>query len=141
MLARCKFGVDPLGRCGATITYPIKGYPWRRNVVKSFQFSLSEQEKDLLFAEVPRLRAEHSEDCLTNGQLWSDASETANGITRDRRTGTLCLTIGIIQDNGEWIEQFSMRENSEALLASPLYKIISRLIEPYEKQDRRAQSA
>jgi hypothetical protein len=33
---------------------------------------------------------------------------------------------------GEPEEYFAMRENSEALLGSQLYQIISRLIQPYE---------
>lgn len=37
MLTRCQFGITEEG-CGATFTYPIKGMPWRRNVVKSFRF-------------------------------------------------------------------------------------------------------
>src|SRR5437763_10906622 len=110
MLARWQFGVDADGRCGATFTYPIKGYPWRRNVMKSFEFNLSEEEKALLFAEVRRLRVEYPKECLTNDQLWSDSSEKANGITRDKSTGKLCHTIGILGDGGKREEYFSMRE-------------------------------
>jgi len=124
-----------VGGCGATLTYPIKGYPWRNNVMKSFEFSLSEEEKAALFADVRRLKAQHPQDCLIDDQLWSDSSEKgANGITRDRSTGTLCHTIGIIGDGGQFEERFSMREDSEALLNSSLYKTISTLISPYEKQ-------
>src|SRR5687767_11131986 len=94
MLATCQFGVNVEGRCGATFTYPIKGYPWCHNVVKSYEFDVPEQTKDLLFAEVARIRAEHPGECLSNDQLWSDSSEKANGITRDRSTGKLCYTIG-----------------------------------------------
>jgi hypothetical protein len=66
-------------------------------------------------------------------QLWSDSSEKANGITRDRTTGKLCYTIGILAEDGKNDDYFSMREDSEALVNSALYKIISKLIEPYEK--------
>ena len=45
MLARCQFGAKE-GRCGATLTYPIKGYPWRNNVVKSYEFKLDQSAID-----------------------------------------------------------------------------------------------
>jgi len=77
-----------------------------------------------LFAEVRRLKADHSQECLANDQLWSDSSEKANGITRERSTGTLCHTIGISGEDGRWEEYFSMREDSDALLTSSLYKTI-----------------
>ena len=141
MLARCQFGIDASGRCGATFTYPIKGYPWRRNLVKSFEFTLTEQEKAILFSEVKRLKREHPDQCLTNHQLWSDSSEKANGITRDRATGKLCHTIGIVAEGGKWEEHFAMREDSQALLSSQFHKIISRLIAPHEKQGEQSQSA
>ena len=138
MLARCQFGVTAEGRCGATMTYPIRGYPWRRNVRKSYEFQLSADEQALLFAEVRRLKAEHPVECLSNEELWSDSSEKANGITRDRRTNTLCHTIGI-SATGEpgWREYFAMRENSAALLNSVLHRKISRLIAPYETNNGR----
>jgi hypothetical protein len=135
MLARCQFGIDADGKCGATLTYPIKGYPWRRNVMKHYVFHLSEGETASLVAEVRRLKAEHPKECLSNDQLWSDPSEKANGITRDQSTGTLCHTIGIFEDDGHWEEHFAMREDSDALLTSSLYRTISRLIGPHEKQD------
>jgi hypothetical protein len=133
MLARFQFGVDADGRCGALITYPIKGFPWRRNVMKSVEFALTESQKAMVFEEVYRLRSEHPGECLSNEELWSDSSEKANGITRDRATNTLCVTIAIYGDGGETYENFSMREDSGALLNSPLYKLITQLVEPYEK--------
>ena len=134
MLARCQFVIDADGKCGAVLTYPIKGCPWRRNVMKHYAFHLSEEEAALFFTEVRRLRAEHPKDCLSNDQLWSDSSDKANGITRDRSTGTLCHTIGMVEDDGHWEEEFSMCENSDAPLTSSLYRTISRLIGPHEKQ-------
>jgi hypothetical protein len=137
MLARCQFGVRD-GRCGATFTYPIKGYPWRKNIVKSYEFNLDQASIDLLFAEVSRIRNEHPDQCLSHEELWSDASEKANGITRDRMTGTLCYTISILRDHGPPEEQFSLREDSPALLNSALFRVISSLVAPYEKIPDRA---
>jgi hypothetical protein len=132
MLARCQFGIRD-GKCGATFTYPIKGYPWRNNVVKSHEFNLDGGTIDLMFADVSRLRNEHPDECLTHEQLWSDAEEKANGITRDRATGTLCCTISILDDLSHPLEQYSVREDSPALLNSVLFQTISKLIEQYEK--------
>jgi hypothetical protein len=134
MLARCQFSVHEDGRCGATLTYPIKGHPWRRNVMRSYAFPpLGKETRDLLFAEVHRMRREHPEQCLASKQLWSDTSERANGITRDKATGTLCWTLGILVEGGPPAEYFAMREDSEVLVASALYTTICRLIEPFEK--------
>jgi hypothetical protein len=139
LLARCQFGIRD-GRCGATLTYPIKGYPWRNNVVKSYEFQLDPATVDLLFTEVPRIRKEYPDQCLTEDQLWSDASEKANGITRDRETGTLCYTIHVVAENGTPAEQYALREDSIALLSSALFGVISSLIAPYETLPLRTNS-
>jgi len=87
----------------------------------------------LLFRDVTRLREEHPAECLPNDQLWNDTSEKANGVTRDRSSGTLCVTIGIFGTAGETYEYFAMREDSGALLESPMYRIIRHLIDPHER--------
>lgn len=133
MLARCQFGLGMDGKGGATLTYPIKGMPWRRNIMKSYALNVSKEETALLFADVHRIRAESPTECLSNEQLWSDSSEKANGITRDRDTGTLCYSIAIYVEGGNPEESYALRENSEALLESALYRTISALITPYEK--------
>ena len=131
MLARCQFGALD-GRCGAILTYPIKGYPWRRNVMKSYEFDLDQETIALLFAEVDRIRKEHPDQCLSREQLWNDASEKGNGITRDRATGTLCHTISVSGADGTSEESFSLREDSIALLSSALFRVISTLVSPHE---------
>jgi hypothetical protein len=133
MLARCQFGINVEGGCGATFTYPMKGMPWRNNPMKSYEFHITDETKELLFKEVHRLLAEHPTECLAYDQLWSDSSEKANGITRDRLTGTLCHTIAIFPETGDPIVQYDIRENSKALVTSQLYLIISELIAPHEK--------
>jgi hypothetical protein len=133
MLARCQIGVDEAGRCAATFTYPIRGYTWRRNVMKSFEFELPEADRALLFRDVTRLREEHPAECLQNDQLWSDTSEKGNGVTRDRTSGTVCVTIGVFGTAGETYEYFAMREDSNALLGSSMYRVIKQLIDPHER--------
>lgn len=132
MLARCQFGLSENGSGGALMTYPIKGYPWRRNVIKNYSFPFSREQTILIFDEVNRLKANYPDECLINSELWSDSSEKGNGITRDRASGVLCYTIGIMVEEADPDVYFSIRENSEALINSVLYKTISKLIEPYE---------
>jgi hypothetical protein len=131
MLARCQFGAKD-GACGATFTYPIKGMPWRRNVVKSFWFDISADQIDLLFAEISRIKSEHPEECLLPSDVCSDASEKANGITRDRATGKLCFTLGIFVATGKPELQYCLREDAPALLQSALFKMFSELVAPHE---------
>ncbi len=132
MLARCQFYLSEDGSCAATFTYPIEGYPWRRNIVRNHCFIIDEETKKLLFLEIRRIKKEFPNECLSNNQLWSDRLEKANGITRDKATNTLCYTIGIMVENAEPEEYYAIREDSEALLSSQLFRVISNLIKPYE---------
>jgi len=129
------------GRCGASLTYPIKGYPWRRNPTKSVESQLTTKDAALLFAEPSRILAEYPEHCLTNEALWSDSSEKANGITRDRVTNTLCWTIGVMVAHAKPEAYFALRENSLALTNSALYLYVMKLIAPYEQFSHRGGSA
>jgi hypothetical protein len=122
MLARAQSGISKDGRCGATLTYPIRGYPWRLNPVRSYEFEISKEKRELLFAEVHRIRKEFPEQCLSTNQLFSDRSEKVNGITRDRETRTLCYTIGIMVKNEQSEDYYALREDSEALLTSAIYR-------------------
>ena len=130
-LARCQFGLSPDGKCGAVITYPIAGYPWRRNPMKSFNFQVDQQLATELFCEIQTIRERYPSECLIDN-LWSDTSEKANGITRDVATNTLCYTVGIYDADGNSREYYSLRENSSALLTSRLYDTVSGLIADYE---------
>jgi hypothetical protein len=133
MLARCQFGAYEDGSAGATMTYPIKGFPWRKNVMKSYAFSLSPETVRILFDEPKRIRAEFPAHCLDTDALWNDSSEKANAITRDKATGTLCYSIGISAEGGAMEEQYCLRENDVALTSSALFGVIARLIEPHEQ--------
>lgn len=134
MLARLQFGCDESGKCGATFTYPIKGMPWRRNIMRGFEFDVGAEIVELLFSEVTRLRQEHPRDCLTDiTKLWNDTSEKGNAITRDRKSGTLCYSIVIARDDGDFDEQYTIREDSEAFLSSALYRVVTDLVAPHER--------
>lgn len=132
MLARCQFDCDEeAATCGATLTYPIKGLPWRRNIMRSYSFELEMGVIGLLFAEISRIRREWPEECLSEG-LWSDFTDKANTVTRDRATGTLCYTLGISRGDGSTEDYYCLRENSEALLSSKIFNTFSVLTSPYE---------
>lgn len=132
MLARCQFGCDEqVASCGATLTYPIKGMPWRRNVIRSYSFDLEPIVISRLFAEVSRIRREYPNECLSEG-LWNDFSDKANVVTRDSATDTLCYTLGIYRGDGDTEDYYCLRENSDALISSEIFKTFSALTSPYE---------
>jgi hypothetical protein len=114
------------------MTYPIKGYPWRRNPVRSYEFHLTPQDADAIFGEVAAMPERYPHECLKNEVLWSDQSEKANGITRHRQTGKLCYTLAIFRAPGDAIVHFSMEEDSVALCNSRIYKLFTSLIAPHE---------
>lgn len=132
MLARCQFGLTRDGKCSATMTYPIRGYPWRRTPVHSYEFQLTAEDATELFEEVAVMRDRYPDQCLDNEVLWSDQSEKANGITRCGRTGKLCHTLAIYRDRGEAVVYFSMEEDSPALCSSRLYRTVIALIAAHE---------
>jgi hypothetical protein len=141
MLARLQFGLERNGKCGAIMTYPIKGYPWRRNPVRSYEFLLSAEEASELFDEVAKMRERYPDECLDNEALWSDQSEKANGITRHAKTGKLCHTLAIYRAPGDVVVYFAMEEGSVALCSSRLYRRVTALIAPYEAMPtKRAES-
>ena len=133
MLARLQFGSDEGGSCGAILTYPISGMPWRRNIRKSYGFSIGAETAALLFAEVTRLRANYPLECLSEGDVWNDISEKGNGITRDRISLTLCYSVVIHGMNGEIEESYSIRETSAPFLTSDLYRLIENLVAAHER--------
>ncbi len=132
MLARLQFDLERDGRCGARMTYPIKGYAWRRNPVRTYEFHLTPKEASELFDEVLTMPERYPDECLANEALWSDQSEKANGITRHAKTGKLCHTLAIYR-MGEAVVYFAMEEDSPALCASRIYGTVAGLIASYEE--------
>jgi hypothetical protein len=133
LLARCQFDIDKRGRCVATFTYPTKSLGWRRSAMKSHELPVDGETKNRLLVDVQRLRRSFPSECLGERLLWSDTTESGNTITRDEKTGKLCVRIAVIGEGGELVEDFWMREDSPALVSSVLYKTITELIAPYEK--------
>lgn len=130
-LPRWDFGLYRSGRCGATLTYPIPGYPWRRNPTEHVEATLDESTASRLFEEVATMPAIAPSECLMNEDCWADASEKANSITRDLATNTVCLTFVIRIAFDKYRCHYSMRETSPSLMKSNIMRVVNDLIAPY----------
>ena len=132
MLARCQFGLERDGRCGAIMIYPIRGYPWRRNPVRTYEFHLTPEQAHELFEEVSTMPDRFPDECLNDEALWSDHAEKANGITRHGQTGKLCHTLAIYRAPGTAAVYFAMEEDSPALRDSNVYRTLMKLVASHE---------
>jgi hypothetical protein len=115
------------------MTYPIEGFPWRRNPSRSLEFVIDPELAAILFDEVEHMQKNHPDHCLPDDVLWSDHSEKANGITRDQESDTLCHTIAIYEADWQSTRYYySMKEDSVVLRSSKLFETIMSLIKPHE---------
>jgi len=130
-LPRWQFGLDQTGRCGATLRYPIKGMPWRHYHTRIMEATLDAFTTAKIFAEVASMPVTAPAECLATEVLWSDSTEKCNAITRDRASDTLCLTLGISDENGTFQTYFSMREDSPVLSGSVVHRVVAGLLAPY----------
>lgn len=127
LIPRMQFGLHRNGSCGAIFTYPIPGFPWRNNVIKTGSWQIKPSLAQVIFKEIENLLLSQPDICLTNDKLYADHTEKANAITRDRDTDTLCYTIGIIQSGGHFRIYYSVREKEEGLQQSTLFRTIKDL--------------
>jgi hypothetical protein len=129
-LARWQFAVrEGQSVAGVAITHPVAGATWRYARTKGFELTLAEEQVEEVFKSVQSTLANHPTQCLRNEQMWADASEKANNVTRDQKTNTLCVTV-YIYERGVPVLDFGLPENSPVLLNSRFYKIIFSVIEP-----------
>ena len=131
---RIQFGLEDSGRCGLFWTLPREGTTWRHAKPRSSEQQLSESETVALFKEVASLPHAHPDACLSNEQLWADASEKANSVTRDSQTNTACVTIGI-QERGDWQCYYSLRKTDPVLLQSRLYNLVNGLTAAFSARE------
>lgn len=130
-LARWQFAArEGESVAGVGITHPVAGATWRYARAKGFEVKLDEQQIQELFKNVQSTLANHPTECLRNDQMWADASEKANSVTRDQKTNTLCVTV-YIYERGVPVLDFGLPENSPVLLNSSFYQIIFTAIEPF----------
>lgn len=130
-LARWQFGVQE-GKpvAGATITQPVAGATWRYARTKGVEVKLSDEQLQEVFESVQSTLADHPTKCLRNEQMWADASEKANSVTRDQATNTLCVTVSIFE-RGATTLVFGLPETSPVLLHSRFYQIALSALEPH----------
>ena len=127
-LPRWQFGMDEGGRCGVFINIPIPGLSWRHTRRKDLAWQLDGKTALTLFDEAMTLPERFPNECLHDDALWSDQTEPANGITRDRETDTACLTISV-SERGQWLSYYSLKETSHALKSLELHRVIRSQIE------------
>ncbi len=137
-LPRWQLRITEDGSCGAGLWFPIQGMTWRHTRQLRFATQLAVSLVAELLDEAATLPIRFPTECLSTNELWADSSESANSVTRDRATDTLCYTIDFCERNQR--NYYSMRENSSALVESALYRFINLLIQGQIDADSAAQS-
>jgi len=122
-LPRWQFKMDEDGHCGAHVSIPIPGISWRHPRTRTLEWYLDPEAASALIDEALSLPIRFPQDCLANDRLWSDLSEPANGITRDRETDTLCLTFSVLE-RGQRLTYYSVKESSAVLLGTGIRRNI-----------------
>lgn len=136
-LPRWQFGLVENKSAGALIAFPIPDQTWRYARQKNVELQFEPVESARILESVQKTFAHHPGDCLTNDDLWADASEKANSITRDRKTNSLCVTI-TIWDKGQALLDYSLPESSPILLNSLFYRAILEKLTPHLLADGRS---
>jgi hypothetical protein len=115
---------------GVLITQPVAGATWRYARTKGVEVKLSDEQLQEVFESVQSTLADHPTECLRNEQMWADASEQANSVTRDQVTNTLCVTVSIFE-RGTATLNYGLPETSPALLHSRFYQMVLSALEPH----------
>jgi hypothetical protein len=130
-LARWQFNISEAQSVGGVfITHPVPGATWRHARGKFVELNLNIEQVQELFQSVYSTLTYHPAECLRNDQMWADATEKANSVTRDQATGTLSITV-YLQERGAIVPSYGLRETSPVLLNSRFYQIISSILEPH----------
>jgi FKBP-type peptidyl-prolyl cis-trans isomerase FkpA len=129
-LPRWQFGMHESGRCGVSISIPIPGlsWRWRHTRKKILEWNLDRRATSALIDDAMTLPLRFPNECFSHDELWSDSAEPANGITRDRETNTLCLTISV-SERGQQLSSYAVKETSPALHNSELHRTIQSRID------------
>ncbi len=120
-LPRWQFKMDEEGRCGAHVSISIPGVSWRHARTRTVAWHLDPEAASALIEEALSLPVRFPQDCLSNDRLWSDSSEPANAITRDRDTDILCVTFSV-DERGQHLTYYALKENDAVLLGSSIYR-------------------
>jgi hypothetical protein len=90
---RCQVTLGTDGKGSASITRPRPDGSWRRCSFIPVWLIANPERCEQMMDEMRSLPDQHPDECIAHDELWSDSSEPANGITRDRDTDTACITI------------------------------------------------
>jgi hypothetical protein len=130
-LARWQFVIrEGESVAGAGMTQPVANTTWRYARTRSVEVKLTGEQSQEIFDSVQATLAAHPKECLQHEQMWADASEKANSVTRDRMSNILCLTVQIFE-RGALQLNYGLPENSTVLLNSRFYQIIMAELEPH----------
>ncbi len=127
-LPRWQFGMDEGGQCGVFISIPVPGLSWRYTRNRSIQWQLDRNRASELLEEVMTLPQLYPTECFPHEALWSDSTEPANSITRDRETDTRCLSFSI-SERGQYLSNYAVKETSSALERLELHRMIKSRVE------------
>lgn len=128
-LPRWQFGLLEGKSAGATITFPLPGLTWRHARVKQVRMDFDQEQMTQILSNAEEIFAVHKGSCLRHEDLWADASEKANSITRDRHANSLCVSIQI-WGKGLCVLDYALPEKSPILIDSFFYTAILEKLTP-----------
>ena len=136
-LPRWQFGLNEDGECSLSITQPVAGAItgedgtgsnlWRHARHRGFRARWDPETTANLLEAAFTIPVGFPQECLEPDELWSDMAERGNGITRDRKTNSRCVTI-LVSERGQDLSHYAVPETSQAWLTSPLCAAITRLL-------------
>ena len=91
---------------------------------------LREEQIKEVFESVQSTFAIHPKECLKHEQMWADASEKANSVTRDQVSNILCVTV-YVYERGALQLHYGLPETSPVLLNSRFYQMIMSELKPH----------
>ena len=128
-LAQLQLRVHEDGRTRGFAMFPVPGGTWRDARLKHFSTEIAAIEALAFIESALNFPKQFPNDALPHEQLWADASEKANSITRDRHTDTLCVTVSVYE-RGQPLCYFAVPESSPALSIAPFYSTLMERFAP-----------
>ncbi len=129
-LPRWQFGLREGDSAGATITHPVPGLTWRYARQRQVKLEFNQTEMAEILQDAEAVLVEFPRECLRDDDLWADASEKANSITRDRSSNSLCVTI-TLSEKGTVLANYALPEASPILVGSKFYRLILTRLTPH----------
>ena len=130
-LARCQFGMLD-GQCGALLTYPLADYSWRYAIGRSYELDIPLDIQKKMILEVFDIKNNYPEECLSIDEIYSDSTEAANGVTRERKSHVAIHQMLLLGKENKVLANCYMREDSIILKSSLAYRTIMKALKPFE---------